>query len=116
MSWTVEFYVTEDGYDYISEYLNNIEDLKLKAKVLQDIKLLGQFGTALKKPHVDYLKDGIWELRTKQGSNIARTLYFAFSGKKIILLNGFVKKTQKTPSCEITTAINNRNDYVRRHS
>lgn len=116
MSWSIKFYETEDGHNYVKEFLDNIEDSKLKAKVLHDIGLLQQFGTKLSKPHADYLEDGIWELRTKQGSNIARTLYFTVSGKTIILLNGFVKKTQKTPPGEIKKAKDNRDDYVRRHS
>ena len=116
MSWSIKFYETEDGHNYVKEFLDNIEDSKLKAKVLHDIGLLQQFGTKLPKPHADYLEDGIWELRTKQGSNIARTLYFTVSGKTIILLNGFVKKTQKTPPGVIKKAKDNRDDYVRRHS
>ena len=45
-------------------------------------------------PSVEYLDDGIFELRCKQGSNITRVLYFFYIGKKIIATNGFVKKTQ----------------------
>lgn len=116
MSWTIDFYETEDGVITVKEFIDAIEDKKLKAKVLKDIELLNQYGTALKKPHVDYLKDGIWELRTKQSTNIARTLYFTFSGQKIILLHGFIKKTQKTPASEIEHAIKNKEDYIRRNS
>ena len=116
MSWKIEFYETENGIKCIEDYLNSIKDQKLKAKVLHDIDLLKQFGTALRKPHADYLDDGIWELRTKQSSNIARTLYFTVSGKKIILLHGFVKKTPKTPVAELERAKNNKKDYLRRHS
>ena len=116
VSWTIEFYETENGVKCIENYLNSIKDQKLKAKVLHDIGLLKQFGTALRQPHTDYLDDGIWELRTKQSSNIARTLYFTVSGKKIILLHGFVKKTQKTPTSELDRAKTNKNDYIRRHS
>lgn len=116
MSWSIEFYETENGINCVKDFIDEIKDKKLKAKVLNDIKLLNEFGTELRQPHTDYLKDGIWELRTKQSSNIARTLYFTVSGQKIILLHGFVKKTPKTPSSELNRAINNKNDYLRRHS
>lgn len=116
VSWSIEFYETENGINCVKDFIDEIKDKKLKAKVLNDIKLLNEFGTELRQPHTDYLKDGIWELRTKQSSNIARTLYFTVSGQKIILLHGFVKKTPKTPSSELNRAINNKNDYLRRHS
>ena len=116
VSWTIEFYKTETGTECVKEFLDTIENPKLKAKVLQDIKLLKEFGTELRSPHTDYLGDGIWELRTKQSSNIARTLYFTVTGQKIILLHGFIKKTPKTPKPDLERAIKNKNDYLRRHS
>ena len=60
--------------------------------------------------------DGIFELRTKQGSNITRIFYFFFVGKKAIITNGFVKKTQKTPKVEIELAKKYKADYERRFS
>ena len=45
--------------------------------------------------------------------NITRTLYFFYDGKQIILTNGFVKKTQKTPSAEIQRAKKYRAEYLR---
>ena len=55
--------------------------------------------------------DGIFEIRAKQGSDISRVLYFFVVGKKIILTNGFVKKSQKTPAGEIARAKKYRADY-----
>lgn len=116
MPWEIDFYETENGVKCVESYLDSIKDKKLKAKIVRDIGLLREFGTDLREPYTDYIKDGIWELRTKQSNNIARTFYFTVSGKKIILLHGFVKKTNKTPKREIECAINNKNDYLRRHS
>ena len=50
------------------------------------------------------LDDGIFELRVKQGSDISRVLYFFVVGSKVVLTNGFVKKTQKTPANQIDLA------------
>ena len=44
----------------IGPLLFNFQKVLLKAKVLKDIELLKQFGTQLRKPHTDYLTDGIW--------------------------------------------------------
>lgn len=60
-------------------------------------------------------EDGIFELRTKQGSNITRVLYFFFIGKKVILTNGFVKKSQKTPKAEKELAKKYKADYEWRY-
>ena len=46
-------------------------------------------------PLSKYVTDGIYELRTKQQSNIDRIFYFFVFGNKVILTNGYVKKSQK---------------------
>jgi len=53
-------------------------------------------------------------LRIKIGSNISRVLYFFYIGQYIILTNGFIKKTQKTPTNEIIKAKKYRADYLHR--
>ncbi|MBQ9982237.1 MAG: type II toxin-antitoxin system RelE/ParE family toxin [Oscillospiraceae bacterium] len=60
------------------------------------------------------MDDGIFELRAKIGSDISRVLYFFVIGRKIILTNGFIKKTQKTPKEEIEKAKRYRADYLNR--
>lgn len=87
---------------------------KLQAKVLRGIELLEEFGNRLREPYTKPLQNGLFELRSKQGSDIARSIYFFFEGNKIVITNGFVKKTSKTPSKEIEKAANYRNDWKRR--
>ena len=58
----------------------------------------------LREPYSAPLDDGIFELRCKQGTDITRVLYFFYLNGRIILTNGFVKKTQKTPQREIILA------------
>ena len=65
-------------------------------------------------PYSEKLEDGIFELRAKVGSDISRVLYFFVVGRKIILTNGFIKKTQKTPKSEIELAKKYRADYLSR--
>lgn len=76
--------------------------------------MLEDYGPDLKQPYSKHLEDGIFELRVKFSSNITRTLYFFAKGKRIILANGFVKKTQKTPKKEIDLAKRRRVDYLER--
>ena len=58
--------------------------------------------------------DGIFELRAKVGSDISRVLYFFVVGRTVVLTNGFIKKTQKTPPAEIERAKQYREDYLSR--
>ena len=60
------------------------------------------------------MEDGIFELRCKLGSNITRALYFFYVGKRIVVTNGFVKKTQKSPPGEIKLAKDRRKDWIER--
>lgn len=53
-------------------------------------------------------------MRCKVGSDISRVMYFFYVGKKIVMTNGFVKKTQKTPKSEINLAKKYRDDYIER--
>ena len=55
-----------------------------------------------------------FEIRCKVGNNITRIMYFFYYEGKIILTNGFVKKTQKTPKKEIDLAKERRKDFIER--
>ena len=76
------------------------------------LELLELRGNTLREPYSKELDNGIFELRIKQSSNITRILYFFVIGKKIILTNGFVKKTEKTPKREIDLAKSRRKIYT----
>ncbi len=87
----------------------------MKAKVLRTIDLLENNGPFLREPYSKSLEDEIFELRIKQENNITRVLYFFFISNRAILINGFIKKTQKTPKNVIETAKKYREDYQRRN-
>ena len=90
------------------------QDNKMQAKIFHNLELLELNGNMLREPYSKHLEDGIFELRTKVSSDITRILYFFVIGQKIILTNGFVKKTQKTPKNEIDLAKRRRNEYLNR--
>ena len=112
--FTVEFYETEKGEKPCLDFLNTLE-VKLRAKAFRDLNLLQEKGNELRLPYSRHLDDGIFELRTIQGNNIIRSLYFFFVGSKIIITHGFRKKTDKTPPGEIDRAKGYRQDYLAKH-
>ena len=109
----VELYETENGNIPVEEFLKML-DVKMRAKLLGIIKILQEKGNRLREPYSKHLDDGIFELRGKVGSDISRVLYFFYYNKKIILTNGFIKKTQKTSKTEIDKAKKYRSDYLER--
>lgn len=87
----------------------------MRAKAVHKIQILKEIGNNLREPYSKPIQDGIFELRIKFSSNISRIFYFFYVDKKIILLSGFIKKTQKTPKLEIEKAIGYKIDYERRN-
>jgi len=75
----------------------------VRAKMIRLIDKLKNNATALREPDSKPLRDGLFELRT-MGNDIARGLYVYQKGRNIYLLRVFIKKTQKTPSGEISMA------------
>lgn len=83
----------------------NQQTQKVQDRILWTIRLIRDIQFV---PHT-YLKhlegtDGLYEIRVSSGSNIFRIFCFFDDGKLVILLNGFQKKTQKTPKSEIERA------------
>lgn len=110
----VEYYEKEAGTFPAEEFILSL-DTKMQAKMFRELELLETFGNELREPHSKPLGDGIYEIRAKVASDITRVLYFFVVNKKIILTNGFVKKTQKTPDNEIALAKKYRKDYLERN-
>ncbi len=109
----IVFYDKPDGSEPAKEFLLSL-DKKMRAKIVMLIELLAENGSALREPYSKHIVDGIFELRAKVGSDISRVFYFFVIGKRIVLTNGFIKKTQKTPKSEIELAKKYRNEFLNR--
>lgn len=85
---------------------------KVKAKIAWTLKLIESLPiipeTYLK--HIENSK-GLYEIRVQMGSDIFRIFCFFDEGQLIILINGFNKKTPKTPSSEIQKALSIKQEY-----
>lgn len=109
------FYNKPNGSEPAKDFLLSL-DKKMRAKVIMLIELLSVNGPDLREPYSKHISDGIFELRAKIRSDISRILYFFVIGKRIIITNGFIKKTAKTPKSEIELAKKYRNDFLNREA
>ena len=96
------FYCSASGHEPVREWLKSMD--KSDRKIIGEDIAYVQFKWPIGKPRVDYLRESIWEVRSQIGNRIARVL-FAVTHSQMVLLHGFVKKTQQTPSSELELAV-----------
>jgi phage-related protein len=100
MTWTVTFL----NETVIAE----IEALPLdmQAKFLRITELIEAKGLEqVREPYVKPLEGKLWEMRMKGKDGISRAIYVTASGRRVVVLRAFIKKTQKTPRQEIKLAL-----------
>jgi phage-related protein len=102
----VIYYCDDDGTAPVLEWLLKLSKNKRKAaeKCLVRIETLRQLGHELRRPIADYLRDGIYELRTRDGTVQYRILYF-FHGKNVAVLAHGLVKEKKVPPADIEQAM-----------
>src|SRR5690349_8993194 len=101
--WTVVFYTDDDGKSPVREFLNGL-DAKTKARFVWSIRRLRELNIKARAPLVKPLEGKLWELREESQTNIYRLVYFFHSGRQIVFLHGFQKKSNKTPRQDIEIA------------
>jgi phage-related protein len=89
------------GNDFWEFY--NKQTQKVQERILWTIRIIRDISFVPKK-YLKHIFDGIYEIRVSSGNNIFRIFCFFDQGQLVILLNGFQKKTQKTPANEIERA------------
>lgn len=106
------FYKTEMGSEPVRDWLLAISKVD-RRQIGEDISYV-QFKWPIGKPQVDHLQGAIWEVRTTLKTRIARVL-FAVEGELMILLHGFIKKTQATDKSDIDLALIRHKDWKAYH-
>ncbi len=101
--WSIVFYTNKSGKKPVKEWIKSLAP-KAKDKIAKKLDLLCDLGLNIPFPHIRFLDGKLYELRIEESKNTYRIIYFAHTGKKFILLNGFVKKSKKTPEKEIELA------------
>ena len=96
------FYRLDSGREPVREWLKGLgpEDRRIIGEDIKDV----EFSWPIGMPLVRNLGDGLWEVRSSlPGGRIARVL-FAVEHGAMVLLHGFIKKSQKTPKQDLDLA------------
>jgi phage-related protein len=117
--YNIIFYQDKNGKSEVFEFIKELDKKALTSKneriMLKQIRLhiniLKSLGTRTGEPFVKHIQDDIWEIRP--GHN--RILFFTWIENNIVLLHHFRKKTNKTPSKEISKAISEIKDWKERN-
>lgn len=77
----------------------------LSARMVRLLDMITDYGLdQLREPHVKHLDGKLWELRAKAAEGIARGLYVTVTGRRVVVLHVFEKKSDKTPLRAIALA------------
>ncbi|MBR0754663.1 type II toxin-antitoxin system RelE/ParE family toxin [Bradyrhizobium jicamae] len=105
----VVFYRTRGGSEVVRDWLRSLDDRDRNAIGLDLMRV--QFRWPVGMPLCRAMGDGLWEVRTSLPSQrIARTL-FCITRDRIVVLHGFIKKTQKTPDDELLLARRRKKEF-----
>ena len=93
MMWKIEIL-----NETVEKEINDFPE-DLRARLQRIIELLRTFGPHhLGEPYIKPLRKKLWEIRCKGKDGIGRVIYVAASGRRLVLLHAFIKKTQRTPA------------------
>src|SRR3990172_5141288 len=100
MAFEIIFYRKESGRSHVEDFISRCNDQE-KLEIVAHLDALSRLGLNARRRLVDYLEDGIYELRIRVVKKQIRALYFFFHRHKIVVTNAFVKKSTKIYPKEI---------------
>lgn len=109
------YYEDERNSRPVEEFINDLES-KIKAKVLARIEFLEEHWQELRRPYVDSLEEGLYELRVIFSGNQIRVIYAYMFKDYIVLLHGIIKKTKEVSREDMLKAKNRMNDFQMRYN
>ena len=104
------FFVSSSGRNPVGEWILELpsEDRRSVGKDIQKV----EFGWPIGRPHCAPLGRGLWEVRSELGDNRIARVIFCMGDGHMILLHGFLKKTQKTPQQDIELALRRKREVT----
>jgi len=113
--WKVELYDRQDSSSPLVEFIES-QSKRDQAKILAELDDLAEFGLMPRGNKLKHLEGKLWELRFRGENLHFRFVYFAYTGRNIIILHGFCKKTNKMPRRELNIARRRLQDYLDRYN
>jgi phage-related protein len=110
--WSIIFYTREDGSSPVVEFLESL-DRQTHGRFVWSIEQLRLRNVQAREPLVRHIEGKLWELRRESQTNIYPLFYAFVSGRRILFLHGFQKKSQRTPRQEIDVALTRLDDFTR---
>ena len=98
----VVFYRTRGGSEIVRDWLRALDERDRNAIGLDLMRI--QFRWPVGMPLCRAMGDGLWEVRTSLPSNRISRVLFCVVKERVVVLHGFIKKTQKTPDDELALA------------
>lgn len=98
MNYTIEFYSESVG-SAILEWPAGIH-----ANFTRIAEMMVEYGPNLGMPYTRAFGDGLFEIRARGTEGIGRAFFCTLVGRRIVILHGFIKKSQETPAQELKTA------------
>lgn len=112
---TVIYYTSPTGDNPVSDFLDKLSSTQ-QAKLLRIVTYVEIYGLQSILPHVKKLSGTpLWEIRVLGKDNI-RALYAIVHSGSMIILHGFIKKSQKTPPREISVALSRLKEWLQNNS
>lgn len=115
MDWEIEYFETPAGNVPVLEWIEKMPEDE-QALALGYIDQLEKLGTDAQRPLVRQIEGKVYELRWKAGGKQQRIAYFAASGRKIVLLHGFVKKGKDTPQKDKELALKRMKEHQKENA
>jgi phage-related protein len=105
---SLAFFCTAAGREPVREWLKglSVEDRHAIGRDLERVQHRWPVGMPLARP----LGKGLWEVRTQLASSRTARVIFCFYEEQLVALNGFIKKSQKTPQGELALALNRKKE------
>jgi phage-related protein len=105
----VVFYRTRGGSEIVRDWLRALDERDRNAIGLDLMRI--QFRWPVGMPLCRAMGDGLWEVRTSLPSNRISRVLFCVVKERILVLHGFIKKTQKTPDEELALARKRKKEF-----
>jgi phage-related protein len=105
----VAFYRTRGGAEVVRDWLRSLDE-KDRNAIGQDLMRV-QFRWPVGMPLCRAMGDGLWEVRTSLPSNRIARMLFCICDHRVVVLHGFIKKTQKTPDEELALARKRKREF-----